>query len=226
MATEDTEIYISTRTFTDGRGWKQTPWEMHAPNVLSRLSFIFVRMGTWLAVHAPEGQEEPSPGQNEPSRRRGEWHPGYTDHPRQRALQGQVETLALPKWNHCKRLHLPLQGAYPTAVSSPGCHSLRSFCPGLGSSCPFGAYSSSYVVPVVYVVLVVVCIFYTAHTNILVVWGKGLTAIRTIIWKSHLSILQKKVLENLLHFLHRYHKVPVFIGNFGCRIGCRISYTV
>ena len=48
-------------------------------------------------IHAPKGQNEPSPGQNEPSRRRGEWHPGFTDHPRHCALKGQKEKLAVPK---------------------------------------------------------------------------------------------------------------------------------
>ena len=33
---------------------------------------------------------------------------------------------------------------------------------------------------------------------------------------------QKKFFENLLHFLHPYLKYPVFIEDFGCRIGCRI----
>ena len=48
-------------------------------------------------IHAPKGQKEPSQGQNEQSRRRGEWHPGFTDHPRHRALKGQKEKLAVPK---------------------------------------------------------------------------------------------------------------------------------
>ena len=44
-------------------------------------------------IHAPKGQKEPSPGQSEHSERR----PGFTDHPRHRALKGQKEKLAVPK---------------------------------------------------------------------------------------------------------------------------------
>ena len=33
---------------------------------------------------------------------------------------------------------------------------------------------------------------------------------------------QKKFFVFLLHFLHQSLKFPLYIGNFGCRIGCRI----
>ena len=33
---------------------------------------------------------------------------------------------------------------------------------------------------------------------------------------------KKKFLKNLLHFLHQTLKLPLYIGDFGCRIGCRI----
>ena len=60
-----------------------------------------------------------------------------------RALQGQVETFGM-----YFRMGPPM---FPSAFSRrrvcgwsvyPGCHSLCSLCPGLGSFCPFGAHSS------------------------------------------------------------------------------------
>ena len=36
-------------------------------------------------------------------------------------------------------------------------------------------------------------------------------------------LLQKKFCVFLLHFLHQSLKFPLYIGNFGCRIGCRIE---
>ena len=43
---------------------------------------------------------------------------------------------------HFKRFLLPLQGADHPDTSYPGCHSLRSFCPGLGSFWAFSPYKS------------------------------------------------------------------------------------
>ena len=43
---------------------------------------------------------------------------------------------------HFKRFLLPLQGADHPDTSYPGCHSLRSFCPGLGSFWAFSPYKA------------------------------------------------------------------------------------
>ena len=58
--------------------------------------------------------------------------------------------------------------------------------------------------------------------------------LRTFTWRSPMfrifrtvvSLLsEKKVSVKKLHFLHPYHKYPVFTGSFGCRIWCRIGFS-
>ena len=74
-----------------------------------------------------------------------------------RALQGQEETfemyfrMELPKFPAATLpfpsagdLRFRAQGMW--VVRYPGCHPLRSFCPGLGSSCPFGTCASKCIV--------------------------------------------------------------------------------
>ena len=51
--------------------------------------------------------------------------------------------------------------------------------------------------------------------------SRRLSSSSSLVYCSTLS-LQKKFLENLLHFLHPSEKPVVFTRDFGCRIGCRI----
>ena len=57
-----------------------------------------------------------------------------------RALQGQEETSEMHfRMNHSNVPCCHFQGAGYVDVRYPGCRSLHSLCPGLCSSCPFGA---------------------------------------------------------------------------------------
>ena len=72
------------------------------------------------------GQKEPSPGQTEPKR---SVTLGLRIPPHYRALQGQGETLGIIG----RDMAYDTQGAIHLAFS-------RFICPGLGSSCPVGAF--------------------------------------------------------------------------------------
>ena len=72
------------------------------------------------------GQKEPSPGQTEPKR---SVTLGLRIPPHYRALQGQGETLGIIG----RDMAYDTQGAIHLAFA-------RFICPGLGSSCPVGAF--------------------------------------------------------------------------------------
>ena len=114
-------------------------------------------------VHGLKAQKEPSPGQSETSWS-GTLCKMYPDVKSRmvRALQGQEETLAkgISKVPCCpvafpfgRRRVAPLP--FPSAGDlrfraqgmwvgrDPGCRSFHSLCPGLGSSCPDGAFVST-----------------------------------------------------------------------------------
>ena len=87
------------------------------------------------------GQKEPSPGQSETkwSDTLGKMHP---DGPRPTGARGNIRN-AFP-YEPFQRSLLPLSGRRVCGWPGyPGCRSLHSLYPGLGSSCPFGAFTSN-----------------------------------------------------------------------------------
>ena len=113
-------------------------------------------------VHGLKAQKEPSPGQSETSWS-GTLCKMYPDGPRPTGARGTFEMyfrMELPMFP-AATLPFPSAGdVLPRCLSLrpatfgsgrrvcgwagyPGCRSFHSLCPGLGSSCPFGAYMSN-----------------------------------------------------------------------------------